>query len=328
MGFERKYYNENEFPADVTVTRLGRIADGHYVKRLGRLMGAVRALRKVRTDYDAFYAFGLDCYCMARLAGFPKGIIEIGDLRAVDAGYAAKSVEKWVLKDAGAVVVTSPGFYDHYFQDNTHLPPEKGFVVENKVAVQLSCARPTEPLQCSKGRLRIGLVGLLRYQKPIELLLRFVRKHSDLVELHCFGDGPLKSLIQRSVCQNIAYHGSFKSPDDLPKIYASIDINYVVYDAQSDNVRLALPNKLYESAFFGVPILCAADTALNKVSKEWGIGMGIPLTDFSAFEMAFLRADKNWIQSASREALQIAPEDLLENDAPTIRKILNTVIKN
>lgn len=325
MGFQRQYYNENGFPDEVPLMRLGQLADGRYLKRLGNLVGAMGALRKGRASQNVFYAFGLDCYLMARLAGFPRGVIEIGDLRAVDAGYLVRGLESWVINDAKAVVVTSPRFHEYYFGRDSRMSSEKGFIIENKVPIQLSNQRPASALFFSNRRLRIGLVGLLRYRKPIELLLGFVKKHSTLVELHCYGDGPFKVLVQESVGENITYHGSFKSPEDLPRIYANIDLNYVVYDVESENVRLALPNKLYESAFFGVPILCAAETALGKVAEEWGIGRPVPITDSYLFERALLSANKIWIQNASQAALKVSTDNLVENDSPTILKILEAV---
>ena len=65
------------------------------------------------------------------------------------------------------------------------------------------------------------------------------------------------------------------NPDDLERIYGSIDLNYVVYggDPKSEiGVRLAIPNKLYESIFFQVPLVCREKirrSALLQGSLGW-----------------------------------------------------------
>ena len=49
---------------------------------------------------------------------------------------------------------------------------------------------------------------------------------------------------------NVKLHGKFKNPSDLSVIYNKIDLNVICYDTTSINVRIAEPNKLYESIFF------------------------------------------------------------------------------
>ena len=50
---------------------------------------------------------------------------------------------------------------------------------------------------------------------------------------------------------------------------------YSVYDADMSNVRVALPNKLYESVYCRLPIIVAKNTYLEKVVNDWGVGIGV-----------------------------------------------------
>jgi hypothetical protein len=113
--------------------------------------------------------------------------------------------------------------------------------------------------------------------------LRFAKANPDRFVLECYGGGSALPFVQSYLCENIRYHGQFESPGDLMSIYDSVDISYVVYDVSSKNVRLALPTKLYESAFFRVPILCCEGTSLEKTVVEWGIGMSVPIASYEAF---------------------------------------------
>jgi hypothetical protein len=54
-----------------------------------------------------------------------------------------------------------------------------------------------------------------------------------------------------------------------------LDINVVCYDAKEENVRIAEPNKLYESAFFCRPIIVSKGTFLEKRVKELGVGFSL-----------------------------------------------------
>jgi glycosyltransferase involved in cell wall biosynthesis len=78
-------------------------------------------------------------------------------------------------------------------------------------------------------------------------------------------------------------HGAFRSPEDLCEIYGKIDVNFIVYDANDDNVKIALPNKLYESIAFGKPIICAKGVALAEIveSKRIGVACEIDEIEYS-----------------------------------------------
>jgi succinoglycan biosynthesis protein ExoL len=135
----------------------------------------------------------------------------------------------------------------------------------------------------SEVKVKIGLIGLLRYEKPIRWLINFVNNHSSDYELHCFGDGPFKSIVEESSNKNIYYHGSYKAHEQLEMIYKSIDLNFVVYDNNSKNVQLAIPNKLYESIYFCKPILVAKDTCLEKEVLNLKVGASVSLAGEAEF---------------------------------------------
>ena len=70
-------------------------------------------------------------------------------------------------------------------------------------------------------------------------------------------------------------HGAFENPKDLQNIYSKIDISIVCYDTASGNVRIAEPNKLYESIFFETPIVVSSGTFLEDRVKEYNVGYAI-----------------------------------------------------
>ena len=58
-----------------------------------------------------------------------------------------------------------------------------------------------------------------------------------------------------------------------------MDCVFAVYDADNPNVRIALPNKLYESILCELPIIVAKGTYLEELVKEWGVGVSVSHKD-------------------------------------------------
>lgn len=327
FAFSRGYYTQNTFPETTPFVHLGRIQDGKYFRRITKLFAAARAIQsqsEPEPDQDRlFYAMSLDCLLIARLSGLTRGYYEVGDLRTAEgAGRLACFLERILFRYVRGLVLTSKYFYDGFYANRGLLPPSRVHVIDNKVSGDLADRRPLDRKQVSE-RIVIGLVGLFRYRRPIELLLEFVRQRPDTHVLECFGDGPLRDLVDDAACENIRNHGPFKNPDELPAIYETIDLNFVVYDSASKNVRLALPNKLFESAFFGVPIVCCHDTAVGGAADEWGIGGVLRIDTNEHFEADLQAIDQEWLAKRAATCLTIPSSDLLDDGAEVLAKMLS-----
>ena len=326
FAFSRDYYEENEFPAEIPFIPLGRVRDGNYFGRIVRLGKALFRIRKNLGGRSncLFYAMSLDCMLIARLCGIKEGYYEVGDLRCIErTGRFFVFLERMLLKRVRGLILTSQQFYGNYYRDMKPLSTMKVQVIENKVAPGLGPFRPRQKA-ISTDRIVIGLIGLLRYRRPIELLLDFVEKRSTRYVVECYGDGPLRELVESYTCENIRYRGSFQNPGDLPKIYTHIDLNYVVYDSASRNVLWAIPNKLFESAFFGVPLVCCHATAVGEKAVEWGIGGTVRIDTASIFDEEFGVIDREWIEVRSKRCFEIASGELLDDGEQVLRKMFGS----
>lgn len=324
FAFNRGYYNENTFPAEIPFFPLGRIKDGQYIRRIFRMAASVLKIRSYLKNAQNcfFYAMSFDCMIIARLCGLKKGFYEIGDLRNAEGfGKIFSALEKRLLKDMLGLVLTSRFFYDGFYKHKQLIPRQRVFIIDNRINPSLMHKRPLEK-HIAQGRIAIGLVGLLRYWRPIELLLDFVKKRPESYVIECFGDGILRELIESSVCEHIRYHGSFRNPEELSDIYARIDLNYVVYDNSTKNVRLAIPNKLFESAFFGVPIICCQGTSVGRTAVEWQIGKTVRIDDQKNFERDLLSVDRALLKHWSRNCLRMQSSDLLDNGEKIVYNML------
>lgn len=318
FAFNRGLYEQNNFPDNISVIRLGKIADQKYLRRVLQLIRAIIIVRReLRGEHKPmFYAFSLDCVIIAKLAGLRDGYLEVGDLILPSGiGKYARVIERTIIKNILGVFLTSKAFYWGHYQNLSKNPEwrEKFHIIENRVTPSLIGTRPDSRI-LQGNKITIGVIGLLRYEKPLKLIVQYVKKHPKTLVLDCYGDGPLKRYIQDNECENIHYYGSFKNPDDLPSIYSKIDVNYVVYDNKLVNVKLAIPNKLFESGFFGVPIICSEHTELGSTALDWGIGKVVNIDDESKFSNDIGKClDKSWLNQASANCLKIKAGDLVEN---------------
>jgi succinoglycan biosynthesis protein ExoL len=112
--------------------------------------------------------------------------------------------------------------------------------------------------------------------------------------------------------QSVFYKGEFKSPEDLEMIYKRISISFVMYDDTDINVRLALPNKLYECMYFKRPIIASSNTFLGKRALDLKIGFIWSQTKMVDL-VQYLDSDLfvNSYNSLEANFNQISPEEML-----------------
>jgi succinoglycan biosynthesis protein ExoL len=285
-AFNRGYYTVNDFPDGVPLHHLGAMADGAYLQRVPRLVRAALIMRRRESRLppcSLWYAFGLDNGLLASLfARHANLVYEVGDLRnpVANRGMAARvlwRLESYVIRRAALLVVTSPDFIHQHYSPLLGDREIRWVVMENRVPGATALRYPRPSYRPAGEPVRVGVIGLLRYEATLLPLIEWVAHRPDSHELHVHGDGPLTDRIREAAERwpNLHYHGPFRNPDDLAAIYEGIDVCYCVYDSRDRNVRLALPNKLYEAPYFGVPVVAADGTAFARRVAELGVGVSI-----------------------------------------------------
>lgn len=337
-AFGRGFYPANAYAKGIEVVHLGTLESRQYVRRLPQLVRAARTIAKLEVSESTRpalqYAFGLDSTIITSLA-FKKSVplvYEVGDIRNPDRNHSIFSrlvyaFEKTIVRRATTVVVTAPAFLEEYYSKMQPSVGDKGFVVENKLPADFAglAARPGRA--SFHQPIRLGFVGAFRYADSLIPLVDAVSERLGTYELHLYGDGPLRDVLQARVrrAENLFYHGPFKNPDDLGRIYGAIDINYVVYDNKDPNVRMALPNKLYESIYFGKPIVVAANTQLAKRVDELGIGFVVDPRQ-KGFAESFLDAlSFGELAERASNALALPVSHAVQNDKEVVSRLLRAV---
>ena len=257
---------------------IGQLQNAHYYKRLLKGYKEVRDIIKQYPNDTLFYVWGYDI-AMVNWFLHTRYIYEISDIRWGKFPSPLRRVFGWldrsIINRSKLTLLTSEGFIGFI-----GLPEElkkKIVLMPNKLAPQMLLMK--RPDSSSKGRrIRIGYIGLYRYPNTVVKMARMIgEEFKNKMEFHFSGlsNSPeLKALIEGIAkdYDNVYEHGPFKNPDDLSRVYDTIDVVAANYDTSGMNERVAEPNKLYESIFFNKPIIVSEGTFLSEKVKQLGCG--------------------------------------------------------
>lgn len=223
-------------------------------------------------------------------------------------------LDKYVLKKSLINVFTSEGFADYFYGDKR---PNNLVIQPNKLSGYFTPFNRENIVKkrIDQNNIRFGFIGIIRYPNTI---LRFAKVIADKFanhEFHFWGQPACTKFdsLMLNCYPNIFYHGTFKNPEDLASIYRQIDINIACYDIASGNVRVAEPNKLYESIFFSCPIVVSENTFLGKKVKEMSVGYVIDASKDENIIQFVESINDNNIQSLVNNARKIESGELIDN---------------
>lgn len=235
---------------------------------------------------NIIYAEGLDSLIIAGKYKRRKAVkvfFEVADLRENYITLPTKMIErvstklllqkeKKAFENVDYLVVTSPKFYDMHY--STLIPKEKMIFIPNAPDPKVFANYQKK----SDGAFTIGFIGGIRYLNQMKMLVDVASELN--VNVLFAGAGGTSNEYQeiREYCKgkdNIFFSGKYNYDREISGLYGKIDCVYSVYNADNPNVRIALPNKLYESVICELPIIVAKNTYLAEVVEEWGVGISV-----------------------------------------------------
>lgn len=273
---------------------LGRTYDGAYAHRIGAIIRGARlaaAHRDRLNAADIIYARNLDMLATAFLARHYAGLQTPVIYEALDvhrlltredlAGGVFRRIEGALLRRTAGLVVSSPGFLTHHF-DKRYPGAFRASLIENRLAPGADYgARPTSEPPPPEP-LRIGWVGVLRCRRSLDLLAGIAREFGSAVHIDLHGAPALREIpdfhARLSGLTNMTYHGRYRSPEDLSRVYADLHVVWAGDFMEAGfNSSWLLPNRLYEGGYFGVPGIAPSGTQ----TAEWidARGAGFSLTE-------------------------------------------------
>ena len=260
-----------------------------------------------RLHPDIIYAEGLDCLIIAGKYKKKYGahiIYEAADLREAFISKPRDPVkrvmteallikERREFKNVGLLVITSPKFYDAHF--NTLISADKAVFIPN--APDRDVFR--EYKRKTSGEFTVGFIGSIRYIQQMKMLVDAAGMAGCRV---LFAGSGIDEQEIREYCRNkgyVSFTGKYDYNTQIAGLYGSVDCVFAVYDADNPNVRIALPNKLYESILCGLPIISAKGTYFGELTEQWGVGLTVGHTDTEALcdVLKKLRDDRKLYES-------------------------------
>ncbi|MEZ5945769.1 MAG: hypothetical protein R3C13_12320 [Hyphomonas sp.] len=324
---------------------LGQTQDGAFIQRLRRIFAGARIAAKRRDDLaaaDMIYARNLDMLACAflakRYAGLDTPVIyESLDVhrlltRSDVVGRLMRWLEGALLARTKGLVVSSPAFLRNHFE--RHYPGRyRAVLVENRLAAGADYGpRPSARTFVPDGKLRIGWVGILRCQRSFDLLCKLADELPDAVEIHLHGI-PARTEIavfepEIEARANMTYHGRYKSPEDLARIYSGLDVVWAgdFMEAGFNSVWL-LPNRIYEGGYYGVPAIAPADTETARwiEARKAGFALAEPLEEALPCLAEELQADPSGIQ-ACFDRLSALPDDHFVQPPGFLNEVINRLV--
>ncbi len=264
---------------------------------------ALRSLRRIRPE--AIYVEGLDMLFVAWLYSLgkkrkPKLFYEVADVHSLLIDPQRDAIKKLAQKllvcmDAhlcrhiDLLVNTSEKYYEVYFSR---------FVPKDKLVVMPNVPEPSvfkDYERKAKGAFTVGFIGAIRYKEQLKMLIRVAPKTSTNV---FFAGSAFDDEIE-VLSQNkdwITYYGAYEHTTEAAKLYGMVDCIYSVYNADLANVRIALPNRLYEAIYCELPIIVAKGTYLAELVEKMGVGVAVSHKDETELEQVIKRlsTDKDY----------------------------------
>lgn len=226
-----------------------------------------------------------------------KIIYEIGDLNKLiidkPRGILKKIIrnitiilEKKLCQKINLLVLTSEKFFEIYY--SRFLPAEKMMFIPNM-------PNPVVFSDYEKDvheHFTVGFIGSVRYEAQMKMLIDAAERCNVKV---LFAGASIDDEIER-LCSSkpfIKYLGKFNFDTEIATLYAKCDCVFSVYDADLNNVKVALPNKLYEAIYCGLPIIVARDTYLAELVENLGVGVAVCHSDATELEQVLKKMSED-----------------------------------
>ena len=289
IAFERKQDAGRE--PDCPVQLIGEIRHGSYISRIPRFLRAMPAVRRAMKRVDLVYAFNVDIALLALVAGNGLGrpvVLETADIRDIQVsdtwgGRIVRVLEKRVTERCSLLVLTADGYRTYY--RNWLGAEQDALIIENKVASGFAeqLTRPPERVEresaAAIGPLRIGWFGILRDAWTWEVLRCLTNNRPEGHVAVLAGLGVLDDFDERVAGHpGVEYLGEYRSPDDLCRIYDSVDLTMACYPTEVPS-RWSRSNRYYEACLFGKPLIVRAECADAERVARHDIGLVLDASD-------------------------------------------------
>lgn len=279
---------------------------------------AISCLQKIKPD--VIHLQGLDmlliaCWYKTRCDHNVRIIYEVADLHRLlvddQNGMKRKLISKGVAyferhcaSKVDRLIVTSEKYFDVCY--SKFYSPDKVVYIPNAPFKKFFDGYTPKK---HEGDFVVGFIGGIRYINEIKLLISASERAGVKVFLAGAEVGDEIKEISKTK-PHVEYFGAYDYDSQIAELYSKCDAINSVYPAHMKNVKVALPNKLYESVICGLPLIVAKDTYVGELVESWGVGVTVPYDSEEALAAALVELSKfgSLYNNLSDAARKKAPE--------------------
>jgi succinoglycan biosynthesis protein ExoL len=301
IGFKRTAERLNDVEGCKTID-LGETRDGAFLARIGSVASAAMRLdrlERILRECQVIIARNLEMLFLAvrarrRYAPSAGLVFECLDIHRMLLGKGLssrllRSIETRLMCDVDLILTSSPRFVSEYFNPRNFNRPIK--IMENKVLLaSAEVIRPSQPSKPMGPPWKLGWFGMIRCRRSLEMLRSVAREADGSLQIMIAGRPSPKEFPDFETLLAESPQLTFSGPyrfDELPMLYGDTHFSWAVdFFEQGLNSSWLLPNRIYESSFFGsVPIAVeGVETARWLAEKQIGVILnGRPETSLRDF---------------------------------------------
>jgi len=241
------------------------------------------------SDYEVIHACDFDTLIPAlitKLVHRKKVVYDIFDVYA----DILKSVPKWIRYLLKKMDLKLMSFVDVVIiADENRVEQIRGarirhleVIYNSPPSVDLHLERHRD----SDHRLIIGYAGVLTKTRGLVEAIEVVKSHPEW-QLVLAGSGPDEQEIISRInnSPNIKFLGTVEYEQAL-QIHANSDVILATYDPTIPNNKYSSANKLFEAMMFGVPIIVARGTGMDRIVEKYSLGCVVQYGELSELEHA------------------------------------------
>ncbi len=273
----------------------------------------------MNNDYDKFIIFGVQLSFFLRKFLKNNNKDYIIDIRDYHKLAKLKGVSS-VFKRAKFLVLSSPG-YGNLFNGNYK------YVINhnnNLTNLNRNISQSNENKNENK-KIKISFIGATR---DLEINLQLIKslKNNEMFDIAYFGDGIVNENIYTYVkdenINNVELYGRYeKSVEE--KLYEQSDLINALRFNDSINNHVALPNRLYDSAFYNKPLLVYEGTMLANIVTKYKLGLVI--NSFENIDEEICKYLDGWNINKFNQNTNLFLQDVIEENKKFKDEIINFV---
>lgn len=275
----------NRIPKEAKVKVIKRKSnEGNPLGRIGTTMSVIREIISITKGIspDAIYLSKTDVLISGFLYKYlvkkdTHLIYEVSDMHTlmIDKqkgiykriiSLILNKLECFLSKSIALLVVTSEYFYQNFYIN---------VVSKEKV---LFIPNTPDPRVFDKFERKnndiytVGFIGSVRYASQLEMLIDISIETNINVLIAGGGRDFFRIKEYAEGFKNVEIYGEYEYESEIKSLYEKVNCIFAVYDTELTNVRIALPNRLYEAIYTNTPIIAARDTYLGDIVEKYQLG--------------------------------------------------------